>query len=171
MSMCGTCYRQSSQSQTASVWRRLGITRTLRRPRPERQRAQHAHRRCAKQQTAHRLRRQGPAVDPGRCRHAEAGRLGFRALEAGQPLGAAGHDLEVHVDTVLLRQPLILPGRKLRIEAHSIVVAPRACIHVSGADALHSLRRVLKRPFSFRMAPGTRHPGYVSESLKVAENY
>ena len=30
--------------------------------------------------------------------------------------------------------------------------------------------RIFKRPFSFRMAPRTRHPTRVSWSLKVAEN-
>ena len=46
----------------------------------------------------------------------------------------------------------------------------RATLWSGGAAIDLGEDRIFKRPFSFRMAPRTRHPTRVSRSLKVAEN-
>lgn len=61
--------------------------------------------------------------------------MGYELPKASQARSAAPHHVHVYADTVVMKQPLVLPGRNLGVFARAVMLAPGAAIDVSGASA------------------------------------
>ena len=59
--------------------------------------------------------------------------MGYELPTASQGRPAAPHHVHVYADTVVMKQPLVLPGRNLGVFARTVMLAPGAAIDVSGA--------------------------------------